>query len=161
METKQCGTCKQTLPMELFYFLRAARPTFSARYSTECKECKKTRSGKHYDENVIRARAAVKRWFDTSGRFRKYGLSLEGYNAMLAAQGGVCALCKTDKPGGKGKWHIDHVGGSDKRVFIQCKADSVRGILCHNCNVSLGHYEKLIARVGEEMVVSYLKGHKE
>jgi hypothetical protein len=50
-----------------------------------------------------------------------YGISLEDYDRMLAAQGGGCAIC-----GGKrrGNLDVDH-----------CHKDKfVRGLLCRRCN---------------------------
>jgi Recombination endonuclease VII len=54
-----------------------------------------------------------------------YGLSPQDYDAMLAEQGGVCAICKTrpDKP-----LFVDHSHATGK----------VRGLLCRPCNFSLG-----------------------
>jgi hypothetical protein len=56
-----------------------------------------------------------------------YGLTVEEYDAMWAAQGEVCAICKRAEPMGRG-WHVDHCHDSSV----------VRGILCSNCNVALG-----------------------
>lgn len=53
----------------------------------------------------------------------KYGLDMDGYNALLMEQGGVCAICQ--KPGQLVVDH-DHVTGK------------VRGLLHHNCNKALG-----------------------
>ena len=39
---------------------------------------------------------------------------------------GRCQCCGTQTAGGAGEFHVDH------------KDDRFRGILCHNCNVSLG-----------------------
>ena len=54
-----------------------------------------------------------------------YGLSPQDYDAMLAEQGGVCAICKTrpDKP-----LFVDHSHATGK----------VRGLLCRLCNFRLG-----------------------
>ena len=57
---------------------------------------------------------------------RKYGLSQEAFDEMLAAQGGGCAIC--GKPNPDNVDH-DHVTGH------------VRGILCWNCNVCVGQFE--------------------
>ena len=58
----------------------------------------------------------------------KYGITLEDYDRMLEDQGGSCAVCGTEHPGGKGRFHVDHNHSTGK----------VRGLLCHSCNVGLG-----------------------
>lgn len=58
----------------------------------------------------------------------RYGLTPERYDELLAAQDGCCAICRADRPGGRGDWHVDH-----------CHATgTVRGILCARCNRVLG-----------------------
>jgi hypothetical protein len=57
----------------------------------------------------------------------KYGLTIDEYNAILSAQGNVCAICKRADWNGKGP-HIDH-DHETKRV---------RGILCASCNTAIG-----------------------
>lgn len=62
---------------------------------------------------------------------KKRGITVETYEAMLAAQGGVCALCKTKRPVGK--------SGSDALYIDHChKTNKVRGLLCMHCNSALG-----------------------
>lgn len=61
---------------------------------------------------------------------RSYGLSLAGYNNMLAEQNGVCAICK--KPEEEvGKLFVDHCHNSG----------DVRGLLCKNCNSGIGMFK--------------------
>ena len=65
---------------------------------------------------------------------KKYGLTLESYDALLASQGGVCAICGA--PPEKSKWgrlavDHDHDGA----------LTDVRGLLCHVCNTTLGWLE--------------------
>jgi hypothetical protein len=57
----------------------------------------------------------------------KYGLTIDDYNAILSAQGGVCAICKRADWNRKGP-QIDH-DHQTKRV---------RGILCASCNTAIG-----------------------
>lgn len=59
---------------------------------------------------------------------RKYGITLAQYDYLLKEQGGVCAICRCDKPNGKGAWHIDHCH----------RTGAVRGILCSKCNFVVG-----------------------
>lgn len=60
---------------------------------------------------------------------RKYGLTPEDYQRMLAAQGGACAICNATEPGGRyTMMHVDH-----------CHAGGqIRGLLCNACNHLLG-----------------------
>lgn len=51
--------------------------------------------------------------------FRTYGLTKEGYLALLSKQNSCCAVCKKDK-----KLVVDHCH----------KTQRVRGLLCHGCN---------------------------
>jgi hypothetical protein len=61
-----------------------------------------------------------------------FGLSLEDYELMLAAQDGACAICKqpeTHKRNGKVKaLAVDHDHATGK----------VRGLLCFDCNTAIG-----------------------
>lgn len=57
---------------------------------------------------------------------RTYDLSLEEYNKLLADQGGVCAICGL--PPTTRRLAVDH----------NHKTGEIRGLLCYNCNVSLG-----------------------
>lgn len=67
---------------------------------------------------------------------RKYGITPEEYAAMLAAQGGVCAICREDEKVIDPKTHapkllaVDHCHESLK----------VRGLLCWRCNTSIGKF---------------------
>lgn len=59
---------------------------------------------------------------------RKYKMTPEQHAAMFEAQGRRCAACGSTKPNAK-HWHTDHCH----------ETGVVRGILCQNCNVGLGH----------------------
>lgn len=71
---------------------------------------------------------------ETKGRM-KFHLGTEDYwliyNQRLEEQGGRCAICKRDEPGGKGRWHMDH----------NKKTGTIRGLLCCDCNLKLGWTE--------------------
>jgi recombination endonuclease VII len=59
----------------------------------------------------------------------RYGLTLEAWKEMYAAQGGRCAICKRQNK--KGVLVVDHCHATKK----------VRGLLCLNCNLILGRLE--------------------
>ncbi len=73
---------------------------------------------------VANRRAALK---------RKYGITPERYDEMVAKQGGTCGICKRPDPRGgtnrRGFWHVDHDHDTGE----------VRGLLCFTCNTALGH----------------------
>ena len=69
------------------------------------------------------------------GLKRYYGLSMETYNLMLAAQNGVCAICKgmeTYKP-------KSYAGPKALSVDHNHETGAIRGLLCSNCNYIIGH----------------------
>jgi len=81
----------------------------------------------------------------------KFDLSLEDYDQMLEAQGGVCAICKdpeTHKRNGKLKaLAVDHNHSTGK----------IRGLLCSDCNTGIGKLKddhKVLLAAAE-----YLKHH--
>ena len=67
---------------------------------------------------------------------KTYGITLEQYEAMMAEQNGVCAICKQpentkDKDGGPRGMPVDHCHTTGK----------VRGLLCTPCNRALGMFK--------------------
>lgn len=91
------------------YCLRGHGP-FSPRTSNgTCKECKKRY---YYRKHHL---------------MYTYGITPEKYEAILASQGGVCAICR--KPASNQRLSVDH----------DHKTGKVRGLLCRRCNVMLGY----------------------
>lgn len=104
------------------------------------KEDKRRQQTLWAQNNRTKTRAASKRWMNAhpekvraAHRQRKYGITPEQYADLLTIQNGRCGMpqCKTPLPGGKGTWNVDHDHASGKP----------RGLLCHKCNLALGHYE--------------------
>ncbi len=61
----------------------------------------------------------------------KYGITLKDYKSILEQQGNKCAICgETGPGGGRVNFYVDHDHVTNK----------VRGLLCHSCNVGLGHF---------------------
>jgi hypothetical protein len=83
---------------------------------------------------------------DNNGRAKRlqriYGISEAQYDAMLAAQDGVCAVCgQPPKPGGAGaagRLHVDHDHACcpGNRSCGKC----IRALLCQTCNHGLGNF---------------------
>ena len=62
---------------------------------------------------------------------RKYGMTLEDYERMLEAQGGVCAICGEPRPEER-TLHVDH----------DHETGEIRGLLCFRCNNALGDFAR-------------------
>lgn len=73
---------------------------------------------------------------------------------MFSEQGGVCAICQTDSPGGQNNTlHVDHSHSTG----------DVRGLLCVNCNKGLGHFQdsiELLAAASDYLSLFILKAIK-
>jgi hypothetical protein len=79
---------------------------------------------------------------------KNYGITIEQYDSMFEEQSGKCAICQTEKPRGKGGFHVDHDHATGK----------VRKLLCTSCNMALGllnDNEELLVKASE-----YLKEHR-
>lgn len=92
-----------------------------------------------------------KKWRETNPeRYKElrcisnYGIPLKELEVIFIKQGSCCACCKTTESGKRG-WHTDH-----------CHITGiVRGILCSNCNLALGHIKDNIITL--ENMITYLK----
>ena len=103
---KLCTKCRSALPLSAF----AKSPAGAGGLRAECRQCK----------------AAADRAYLLKKRF---GIAPEDYDAMLAKQGGKCALCDRSTPGGRWpRFHVDHCHATGR----------VRGLLCRSCNTALG-----------------------
>ena len=109
---KWCPDCDTVKPLEAFPASRAAP---SGRY-TYCKPCHNAR-GRATLDAVGGSR--------TYHLKRRYGISAEDADAMLAAQSGVCAICRAAPAR-----HVDHDHATG----------AVRALLCFNCNGGLGQF---------------------
>jgi len=142
---KRCRKCGGDKPLSEFYRQKGRRDG----YRNDCKACFSARSKQWYLRNREHAIAQVQAWqranpervkatrkaarsrrrpIDRDARLRRvFGLSSEQYEAMLAEQGGGCALCRRTPPPGR-SLHVDH----------HHESGVVRGLLCFSCNAAMG-----------------------
>lgn len=117
---RRCNACGELKPLSAFY--RKVRGVGGR--DGRCKECKR----------VLRDMPATR---DRHLR-NTYGITLAEYEAMLHAQGGVCAICR--EPEGQ-------VGGRHGTAALSLAVDHdhttghVRGLLCSSCNQGLGMFK--------------------
>jgi len=110
--SKWCPDCDTVKPLRDF-------PTTAANSSgvhTYCKPCHNVR-GKASRDKVGGSR--------TYHLQKRYGITAAEADAMLEAQGGMCAICEVEPA-----VHVDHDHVSGR----------VRGMLCFNCNGGLGNF---------------------
>lgn len=145
---KKCCACHEVKSLADFSIRRASKDGLQHR----CRPCANERQAAWRKANAPKVKAYAdegrKRHGDRgreyardahpARRLAKYGLTPDSYESLLAKQGGRCATCRTDQPGGRhGQWHIDHDHNccGPRRSCGEC----VRGLLCHYCNVALGY----------------------
>lgn len=138
MAKRTCLRCRIEKEPESFYRQAARRDGLHIWCKDCCREYNRSYSQRPHVQARRHARSRVNE-YDRQVRVQwLYGLSPETYEALLARQGHGCAICRTDMPGGRwGTWHVDH----DHRHCpgIRGCAECVRGLLCNNCNLALGH----------------------
>ena len=150
---KTCTQCHAAKPMVSFARSGAAKDG----YHTWCKACKAARSRHWWSLNKERENAKDRTQYAASGerrrsqarawhcknldrslqnkrdwKLRLYGLTSDDYASMLAGQGHCCAVCRRPTNNHKKQrgFAVDHC--HETRL--------VRGLLCHHCNVGIGHF---------------------
>ena len=135
---KLCRGCGEEKPLTAFHKLHTSKDGRTAR----CGACRTAAQTARYEANrdghQARQQAA------------RYGVTVDHVEALKAAQGGKCAVCGTDEPGGRGggRWYVDHdhVSGA------------VRGLLCNHCNLGLGHFRDNVEAL--QAAIRYLEEAK-
>ena len=109
----RCHDCEAVLPLTEFP-RNKRRPNGRHPY---CKPC-----------HNARGKESKERLFGGSRHYhlmRRYGIGAAEVDAMVEAQGGLCAICRENPAE-----HVDHCH----------ETGAVRGILCFNCNGGLGQF---------------------
>lgn len=123
--TKVCRSCGNTRNIK--EFSKRAGPEKGIERDT-CRSCAYAESGGPYSLSPEYRKAYMESRGKWARMVREYGLSQEEYEAFLSIQGNACAGCGTM-----------FKDSSDIRIDHQhIDGGKVRGLLCHNCNVSLG-----------------------
>jgi len=119
-----CTKCKIEYPATTEYFVKYTRSKSGLGI---CKLCNNKRGKDYRNTNPKEYKLNMKRY-----ALKRLGFTPELFDAMLEAQGNVCALCGTDTPAGRSDtFHADH----------NHKTGKARGVLCMSCNITIGHIE--------------------
>lgn len=146
--TKTCPLCGAAKSLGEFPKQKSRRDGHAA----WCKPCHAAKSRAWRQNNTEKAREAVRRWRErnpTGHRRphlrRRYGIELEAYEALFAAQRGRCAICgRRDSDVVKKVLCVDHVAGTSL----------IRGLLCSRCNSAIGLLDHDPERLGR--AIDYL-----
>jgi hypothetical protein len=110
---------------------REAKARWVARNPEKYAESNRKRAAAYRKKHPEKVKASLRDWNKRKGRdhrLRKtFGITLDFWNGMFAAQGFACACCGSPEPRSAKGWQTDH-----------CHVSGiVRGILCRPCNVAL------------------------
>ena len=135
---KRCTACWQDKELTEFHVSQSY-----------CKLCAGERDRKHHYENKElrnrQAREAQRRKREEDKDYAArchlrfmFGMTLEEYDAKLAAQGGVCAICGA--PPGKKRLPVDH--DHECCPGVKSCGKCIRDLLCPGCNNGTGLVDK-------------------
>ena len=146
---RKCRVCKNELPNERFSVTKKADKSGVVReyLDTTCMVCRRQKYLAKPGKRELH-RQGTKNWYRDnpekakSQRLKRYGIDLDGYNALRKQQNYCCVICEvheTEVSQGRATTpdtalHVDHDHATGK----------VRGLLCTNCNIILGKcYDKI------------------
>lgn len=149
---KNCSNddCKERNPqlVENFYKRRDAACGLYSR----CKSCCKKSDVKRKEAILAKQRAynvGNRQKIKNINLVKNYGITIDEYKKMLAAQNHKCAICE-----------VDEVYSGKKGLFVDHDHESseVRGLLCSKCNFLIGHAQEDVLILHK--AIKYLKYFK-
>jgi len=129
---RKCRICKTDRDESFFYKNDKTNRCKACEQSRKRKE-RKTRDHYNSDRKIFLK--------------KKYNITIEFYEELLNNQDGKCLICNGVGFIKKGSLCVDHCHISGK----------IRGLLCHSCNVGLGHYNDNINLL--KNAIKYLEKH--
>lgn len=116
---------------------------YKSGHRSHCLECNRQDSRRWRRENPEKLRESAR----ASQLRARYGMTQQDFDAMLASQGGVCAICGADDPGNGRRWNVDHCHDTG----------TIRALLCAGCNIGIGHLGHDPARL--HAAADYIESH--
>jgi len=146
---KICSVCKIEQPIKNFY---SSKQTVD-KLNVQCKKCRRITIDKWRLKNESKIRVYQSVWYKENPfyntdrkRLRKFGISSEGVQILSESQNNKCPGCLRNFVDLKRNC-VDHDHITNK----------VRGILCWECNISLGHLHDNPATL--RRLANYLEAH--
>lgn len=119
--------------------------------SSKCKPCEAKRKAKLHkrsrEQNPTKHRDRDRR----NNLRKKFGITVEQYEALANKQGYRCAICKEPET------FVHHRTGEPARLAVDHNHETgaVRGLLCSNCNRGIGFLNECPTRL--EAAIHYLR----
>jgi len=116
---KVCTKCKKELPVTDFY----KESSKKSGYKSHCKQCILNKRKESYNDPAQYKRRIENHW-------RKQGIecTVEHYEVLYEQQNGQCGICGAIENRNGTRFCVDHCHTTGK----------IRGLLCHDCNTSIG-----------------------
>lgn len=141
---KICTKCNKLKTFDNFYRCLSRKATeHSKGLKSHCKQCISIDRKRYYNTPNGYKKKIEKSWRDKGITF-----TLDEYNVILDKQNGGCAICGAKKNKNGNALCLDHDHNTGK----------IRGILCHDCNTSLGKFEDNVELL--KRAIQYLENNK-
>jgi hypothetical protein len=136
MKTKICTKCGIEKELSEFY-KHSGRCKYGV--SSQCKSCSIDAAKKTHLKNLSNPDYVLKcaKILKNGWLKRLYGITLNQYNELLESQNGACAICgKRETATGTYSNKIRSLAVDHNHV-----TGKIRGLLCYDCNTSLGKFK--------------------
>ena len=116
----------------------------------QCKHCKLelTLDNFHNDRRTPNGSYRICKHCRSKYR-RIIDISQKEYDEILRTQNNECAICGKDAEEFKSALGVDH----------NYKTDKIRGLLCTNCNLGLGHFKDSLSNLHQALM--YIARHND
>lgn len=143
IDKKHCSRCKEEKEITEYYLSKG-------RYSSACKVCKSDMYKDWEKRNPEKRRELHEKYYSKRRWYllkSKYGITKKQYEDLLEKQDFKCAICKS----------IDANHNKSSNLLVDhCHSSmQIRGLLCHNCNSTLGLLKDDVVVL--ESMIAYLK----
>jgi hypothetical protein len=158
---KKCCRCKTEKSEECFVKDKNRKDGLHP----SCKECCKENKERFHKNNPYYTSKMYKKYKEQgkyssdewdrkrrNGKLKRlYNITIEDYDRLLERQENKCAICGCDSTSSRvhNRFSVDH----------DHKTGEIRGLLCRNCNMSLGGFDDSIELLSR--AIYYLKDKNE
>lgn len=119
-----------------------ARAYFRNRYKNDSEYAKQVRrNARQWEIDNPEKKRARSRRYKATRRYHlhlksRFGITQADYDAMVAAQGNLCAICGQPPKGKRPKLYVDHCHKAEQAGTMK-----IRQLLCQSCNIGLGAFK--------------------